>query len=101
MSRTKQLLLALPFVVAVVLNVLMLTVDRLHLHRERIAGYGFLFAAPWAWLLDHVWVGNVHSRWMMALLGYTFILWIPAALYSCCLWILFVGVKIVTARRSS
>ena len=101
MVWTKRFLLALPFAIAAVLNVLLLAADRLHLRSEHIAGYGFLFATPWAWLLDNGWFPHVHSRWMMALVGYSFILWIPAALYSCCIWLFFVGLKTVTARRSN
>jgi ribonuclease BN (tRNA processing enzyme) len=64
--------------IAAVLNLLMLAVDGLHLHHDHIAGYGFLFGTSWAQLLDHNWFGYVHSRWMIALIGYTVILWIPA-----------------------
>jgi hypothetical protein len=103
MSRTKRLLLALPFGIAAVLNVLSVFVDRLHLHRQRVAEYVFLFATHWAWLLDRGWFGAVHNRWMIALLGYTVLLWIPAALSSCCIWLTLVGFKIAAtpARRSA
>ncbi len=101
MIWAKRLLLLLPFVVAAVLNVLMLAADRLHLHRQHIAGYGFLFGAPWAWLLDHGWFGFVHSRLATVLVGYSVILWIPATLYSFCIWLVFVGVKAMEARRSA
>jgi hypothetical protein len=110
MVWTKRFFLALPFAIAAVLNVLMIAADRLHWHREQhIAGYGFLFATPWAWLidfiwfgfLDHIWRGNVHSNWITALMGYVAILWIPAALYSTCLWLLISGVKIISRRHSS
>src|SRR5712692_4990081 len=68
-------------------------------HREHVAGYGFLFATPWAWLLDHPrWLGNVHNRSLMALIGYVLFLWIPASLYSGCLWLLFFGLGF---RRST
>jgi hypothetical protein len=100
MGWMKRLLLVLPFVIAGVLNVLMVNADRFHLRREHIAGYGFLFCTPWAWLLDRGWFGHVHSRWMMMLVGYSVILWIPAALYSCCIWGLFAGFRLITARRS-
>ena len=59
MIWTKRLLLASPFVVAVALTVLMIVVDRFHLRSEHIAGFAFLFGAPWAWLLDHDWFGNL------------------------------------------
>jgi hypothetical protein len=100
MSSTKRLLLALPLGIAAVLNILLLSVNRQH--GQHVAGFCFLFLAPWAWLLDHRWFGAIHNRWLHDLLGYTQLLWIPAALYSCCIWLVFVGLKIVTSptRRS-
>jgi hypothetical protein len=80
MVWTRRILLALPFAAAAVLTVLINFADRLHLRLERFAGYGFLFGAPWAWLLDRDWFGNVHSRWGQSLIGYAVILWIPALL---------------------
>jgi hypothetical protein len=62
MSWTKRLLLALPFAIAAVLNAFILAVDRLHLRREHIAGYGFVFGTPWAWLLDGGWFPHTHNR---------------------------------------
>jgi len=100
MNWTKRLLLALSFAIAAVLNALMLAVDRLHLQREHIAGYGFLYGAPWAWILDHGWFPNPHNRSLQALIGYVVILWIPAALYACCIWLLFLGLRIISTRRS-
>ena len=69
----------MPFAAATTLTVLISFADRFHLRSERIAGYGFLFGAPWAWLLDHSWFGNVN---------YAIVLWIPALLYFVCLWLL-------------
>lgn len=100
MIWAKRFLLLLPFVMAAVLNVLSLAADRIHLDRQHIAGYGFLFGAPWAWLLDHGWFGFVLSRLTMVLVGYLVILWIPATLYSFCIWLIFVGAKAIAARRS-
>ena len=97
MSWIKRLLLATPFGIAAVLNLLSLFADQLHLRRERVAGYGFLFATPWAWLLDHGWFAAVHSRWLNELLVYSLILWIPAALYSCCIWLVLASLKIAAA----
>ncbi len=99
MGSTRRLLVASPFAIAFVLNVLMLAADRLYWRRERIAGYGFLFARPWGWVLDRNWFGNVHNRWLAALIGYAVILWIPALLYSGCLWLLLVGLKIGAVRH--
>src|SRR5438874_13692070 len=87
----KRSLIALPFAIAGVLNVLAIAADRLHLHREHVAGFVFLFATPWAWLLDRGWFPITHNRLLMALIGYGLLLWIPAALYSGCLRLLFLG----------
>lgn len=95
----ERTLLALPFVIALLLNVLMIATGRFHLHGQRVAGYGFIFGSPWAWLLDRGWVGNFQSRWLEALAVYAFILWIPAALYSGCLWLLIAGIKLGATRR--
>jgi hypothetical protein len=107
MVWTKRFSLALPFAIAAVLNVLMLVADRLHMRSEHIAGYGFLFGTPWAWLIDYVWFGlldpwrgTVHSHWLTASMGYVAILWIPAALYSTCLWLVFCALKIARRRSS-
>jgi hypothetical protein len=101
MVWTKRFLLALPFAIAAVLNVFLLIADRFHLRSEHIAGYGFLFGTPWAWLLDRGWFGHVRTRWMMALEVYSVVLWIPAALYSCCIWLVFAGLKMISRRHSN
>jgi hypothetical protein len=96
----RRLLVATPFAIAAVLNVLVVTADRIHLHREHIAGYGFLFATPWAWLIDHPGlISNVHNRWLMALFGYAMILWVPAVLYSGCLWLILWCIGIGKSRH--
>ena len=84
----KRILLAAPLAAATALTVLMSSADYFHLHAERIAGYGFLFGTPWAWLLDHDWFGNIHSRLAQSLISYAVVLWIPALLYFACLWFL-------------
>jgi hypothetical protein len=43
------------------LMILMAGADRSHLFREHIAGYGFLFTTPWAWLIDWGGFPAVHS----------------------------------------
>ncbi len=100
MIWTKRILLALPFAAAAALTVLINVADRLHLRREHIAGYGFLFARPWACLLDRGWFGDVRSRWAQEFIAYAVILWIPALLYSGCLWLLLRGFGF-WARRDS
>jgi len=97
----KRFLITLPFAIAAVLNVLVIVADRFHLHREHVAGYGFLFSTPWAWLLDHPgWFPNVHNRLLMAAMSYAVILWIPAGLYSGCLWLLFLGLGFGRSARN-
>jgi hypothetical protein len=89
MTWLRRVVLAVPFAVAAVLTVLMSVADRFHLRSQRIAGYGFAFASPWSWLLDHDWYGSDHSRWVDSLIIQAVILWMPALLYSFCLWLLF------------
>src|SRR5580700_6851770 len=91
MRWMRWLLLGFPFAIAGVLNTLLLAADRFH--SEHIAGYGFLFASPWAWLLDWGWIPSRHNRLLLHLIGYAVILWIPAALYSGCLWLLLAGFR--------
>lgn len=98
MSWPKRLLLVSPFAVAAVLTALMIVANRLHLRNEQIAGLAFLFGTPWAWLLDHGWFGNVQSRWAESLISYAVMLWIPALLYSACLWLLMRGLGFRKAR---
>ena len=84
----KRLLLAFPFAVAGALNVLMWTSDRYHWPGLRMTYYAFLFAMPWARLLGEIWLPNPRSHILQLLLGYVMVLWIPAALYYFCLWII-------------
>ena len=95
MAWTRRILLATPFAIAVTLNVLVAVADRLHLHREHIVfGYVFVFAAPWVWLLNLGlrWFHLPHNRWLETLLSYAIFLWIPALLYSGCVWLLFFSI---------
>src|SRR5215813_6581452 len=99
MVWTTRLVLLSPFVAAAVLTVLVILCDRLHLRREHVAGYVFLFGAPWDWLLpDHDPFGQVQSRWLENLIVYAFLLWIPAVLYSGCLWLLLRSVRLWAGR---
>jgi hypothetical protein len=88
MTWARRGLLALPFAVAGLLNVLVILSRPLHWRTEHVAVFFFLFGTPWAWLVDRGWIGYIHSRWAEALVGYTLILWIPAFLYSGCLGLL-------------
>jgi hypothetical protein len=98
-SWISRLLLAVPFAVAAAFNVLM--VGRLPVRLDYIARYGFAFSLPWAWLPnipDLMNRLNVHNQWLEALGWYITLLWIPAVLYSICIWLLLVVFRI-TARR--
>ena len=85
----KRALLALPFGIAAALNLLAIIARPMHWHTEHIAGYGFLFATPWAWLIDHDWFGRINRKWLETLTTYFLILWVPAFLYSSCLCVVF------------
>jgi hypothetical protein len=88
MTWVRRTLLALPVSVAALLTLLASLCRPLHLECQRIGGYCFLFGTPWSWLLDRGWFDNTHSRWVEVLIGGAVILWIPALLYSGCLWLL-------------
>jgi hypothetical protein len=98
MTWLRRILLALPVSTATVLTILINFADRFHFRPRRIVGYGFAFGTPWAWLVDHDWYGNVHSRWVESLILYAVILWIPARLYFTSLWLLFTGLQFLTKR---
>jgi hypothetical protein len=84
--------IASPFAVAFVLNLFSLATYRLHWNPEHVARYDFLFAIPWAWILDRSFV-SIHSRWLSTLYGYAVLLWVPALLYSTCLWLFLGGIR--------
>ena len=103
-SLPKRLLIATPFVIATLLNVLMVAVERFHFPLEHIAAYGFVFGTPWAWLLNSTGLSNlldVNNRWLGRSIGYAVILWIPALLYSLSVWLLLVVFRISTRLISS
>jgi hypothetical protein len=97
----RRLLLLSPFGVAAVLTIIVTLTDRLHMRSERIAGYCFLFATPWAWLLDQGSFPKIHSRWLEAVVGYVLLLWIPALLYSASLWLLLRAISFATRRAQT
>jgi len=94
MAWLRRTIICLPFVVAALLNLLGCLTDRLHLRREHIAGYAFLFAAPWEWLVETI--PPPHNRLLEPVVLYTALLWVPAILYSLCLWGVF---RLLTMRR--
>ena len=48
----KRLILSLPFLIAALLTILIAGADRFHLNLQHMAGYGFMFGAPFLDLLD-------------------------------------------------
>ena len=98
MARVRHLVLAIPFAVAAVLNVLLNIARPLHWRSEHVAGYCFLFATPWGWLLDRGWLGPFGSKWLDDLMAYLTLLWIPALLYSGCLGLLMRGSRVAIGR---
>jgi len=88
MRWIRRSVMLLPFAFAGIFTTRSLFGDALHLSRHTTEKYGFLFATPWAWLLDHYWFGSPNSRWLETLTIYLVLLWIPAALYSACLWMI-------------
>jgi hypothetical protein len=88
MVWARRVVLALPFSAAAVLNVLVNIARPLDWRSEHIDGYCFLFATPWGWLLDSGWFGSFDTRWLDTLMTFLILLWIPALLYSWCLWLL-------------
>ena len=84
----KRLLFAAPFVIAATLTLIINLADCLHLRGEPVAGLAFMFGTPWAWLLDNG-IPLFHSRLLNALITNAVVLWIPALLYTACLWGIF------------
>ena len=101
MVWARRFLVTVPFLIAAALTTLMLFADRFHLYRERIAGYGFLFATPWSWLIDLFWIPGLQHGRLATVMGYALILWVPATLYSVCLWLLLYGIRYAAGLRSS
>jgi hypothetical protein len=94
------LLVAVPFAIAALLNAVMLGVEHLHLHLNYIARYGFVFSGPWVWLVNVADITNrlnIQDRWLGGFITYVALLWIPAVLYSVCVWLVLVVLR-ATAR---
>jgi len=100
-SWTTRLSVAVPFAIAGLLNALMLGVEHLHLRLDYIARYGFVFSGPWVWLVNVADITNrlnVQNRWLGGFITYVALLWIPALLYSVCVWLLLVVLRIAARR---
>lgn len=59
----------LPFTVAAILNTLDAIARPMHWYAERFDGYCFLFAIPWAWLLERGSLGVTHNRFLDTILA--------------------------------
>jgi hypothetical protein len=95
------LLIAVPFAVAALLNAVMVCVDHFRLRLDLIARYGFAFSGPWARIVNVADITNrlnVQNGWLRGFITYVGLLWIPAILYSVCVWLL-LSVIGVAARR--
>lgn len=100
-SWTNRLLIAVPFAFAALLNAVMVGVEHLHLRLDYIARYGLAFPGPWAWVVNVADITNhlnVQNGWLRGFIIYVALLWIPAALYSVCLWVLLVVLGIAARR---
>jgi hypothetical protein len=79
----------------------MVSVEHFHLRLTYIARYGFVFSGPWAWLVNVADITNhlnVQNRWLGGFIGYVALLWVPAVLYSVCVWFLLVVLRIAARR---
>jgi len=79
----------------------MLGVEHLHLRLDFIARYGFAFTGPWAWFVNLADITNrlnVQNRWLGGFIWYFALLWIPALLYSVCVWLFLVVLRIAVRR---
>jgi hypothetical protein len=100
-SWTNRLLIAAPFAIAALLNAVMVGVEHLHLRFDYIARYGFVFSGPWVWLVNAFTITNhpsFQNGWLRGFIFYFALLWIPAALYSVCVWLLLVALGFVGRR---
>jgi len=82
----RRTLIAIPFAIAFVLNMLAVIARPLGWRSRHIEGYTFLFATPWAWLLDRDWL-VVHNKIAEEILTFAILLWVPAVLCSLCFWL--------------
>jgi hypothetical protein len=98
-SWLSRLLVAIPFAIAALFNALWSGSSPIHLNY--IARYGFLYSWPWNWLPN---VGdlmnrlNLHNQSLESLGWYIALFWIPAVLYSVCIWLLLVVFRIAARR---
>ena len=98
---TNRLLIAVPFAIGAFLNAIMIGVEHLHLRLDYIARSGFVFSRPWAWFVNVADITNhlnVQNRWLGGFIFYIAFLWIPAFLYSVCVWLLLIVLRIAARR---
>src|SRR5260370_13851317 len=79
----------------------MVGVEHFHLRLNYIARYWLVFYRRWVWLANFADITNrlhVQNPRLGGLITYVVLLWIPAVLYSMCVWLLLV-VFSIAARR--
>ena len=94
-------MITVPFAIAALLNALMVGFEHLHLRLDYIARYGFVFSRPWVWLVNVADITNhlnVQNRWLGGFIAYVALLWVPAVLYSACVWLLLLVLRIAARR---
>jgi hypothetical protein len=94
-----RILLLLPFGIAGTLTILLSIAARLRIRSEHVAGLCFLFATPWAWLLDRGSFPHIENHAIQALVLYIVLLWVPATLYSVVLWLLLRAISYATTAH--
>jgi hypothetical protein len=100
LSVAKRLALALPFTIALVLNLASILAHRFQWNPQEVSRFGFLFAVPWGWLLDELPLPPPGNHTLISLaITYGIVLWIPAALYAGSLWLLLAAIKSIVVRR--
>jgi hypothetical protein len=100
-SWTTRLFVSVPFAIAALLNAVMLGVEHLHLRLAYIARYGFAFTGPWTWFVNLAGITNrlnIQNRWLGGFIWYVALRWIPALLYSVCVWLLLLVLRIAGRR---
>jgi hypothetical protein len=79
----------------------MVGVDHFRLRLDLIARYGLAFSGPWARIVNVADITNrldVQNGWLRGFIAYVGLLWIPAILYSVCVWLLLLVIGVAAPR---
>jgi hypothetical protein len=97
MNWKARLIAILPFVIAAILMSFALNAHRWDIARSHnLERYLFLFALPWAWIVDSISAPRFQNHLADVLVFYALLLWLPAFLYSLCIWTL---IRLVGRRK--